>query len=140
MKNSVVVRLYLFLAKKRRGGGFNIARALHRIYCLILGSDVYCKPAKGLILPHPYGIFIHSNCKIGENVVVMQQVTLGIKDLQSNGVPHIGQGCYIGAGAKILGDVKIGQNVRVGANAVVTRDVPSNATVVGYNRVIEDSL
>lgn len=106
----------------------------------MLGSEVNCKLSKNLVLPHPYGIFIHRDCKIEENVVIMQQVTLGIKDLQSNGVPHIGQGCYIGAGAKILGDVKIGQNVRVEANAVVTRDVPSNATVVGYNRVIEESL
>ena len=51
-------------------------------------------------------------------------------------VPHIGDNVFIGAGAKILGDIKIGNNVKIGANAVVTKDVPDNCTVVGNPAVI----
>ena len=45
--------------------------------------------------------------------------------------PIIGDNCFVGAGAVIIGDIKIGNNVTVGANAVVTKDVPDNATVGG---------
>jgi serine O-acetyltransferase len=47
------------------------------------------------------------------------------------GYPIIGENCYIGAGAKIIGDCKIGANVRIGANAVVYKDVPDNCVVTG---------
>lgn len=46
------------------------------------------------------------------------------------------EGAYIGAGAKILGGVRIGRGATVGANAVVTKDVPAGATVVGANRLL----
>ncbi|UUF09750.1 hypothetical protein J0J70_12450 [Turicibacter bilis] len=46
----------------------------------------------------------------------------------------VGKNTIIGAGAKILGDVIIGENCTIGVNAVVTKDVPSNTTVVGYNK------
>ena len=46
------------------------------------------------------------------------------------GFPEIGDNCYIGAGAKIIGNVKIGNNVRIGANCVVVKDLPTNATCV----------
>lgn len=49
----------------------------------------------------------------------------------------IGDCCYIGAGAKIIGNIRIGNNVRIGANAVVISDIPSDCTVVGFNRVIK---
>jgi serine acetyltransferase len=68
----------------------------------------------------------------------MQQVTLGGKNLGVNEAPVIEDDVYIGAGAKVLGAVHIGRGAIVGANAVVTRDVPAHATVVGFNRVIED--
>jgi serine O-acetyltransferase len=50
--------------------------------------------------------------------------------------PKIGHRVYIGAGAKILGPVVIGDDAVVGANAVVTKDVPAGATVVGANRIL----
>lgn len=54
------------------------------------------------------------------------------------GAVAIGNNVYVGAGAKVLGDIKIGNNVRVGANAVVLSDVPEGATVVGIPaRIIE---
>lgn len=50
--------------------------------------------------------------------------------------PRIGNRVYIGAGAKILGPLSIGDDAIVGANAVVTKDVPAGATVVGANRIL----
>ena len=51
-------------------------------------------------------------------------------------VPQIEDGVYIGAGAKILGGVRVGRGATIGANAVVTKDVPAGATVVGANRIL----
>jgi serine O-acetyltransferase len=75
------------------------------------------------------GIVIHPNCKIGDNAVISQHVTLGGRE--GSGVPTIGNNVNIGAGAKVLGDVKIGDYAKIGANAVVLVDVPENATAVG---------
>lgn len=79
-------------------------------------------------LPHGIrGIFISHNVKIGENVTIFHQVTIGEG---KDGAPTIGDNCYIGVGAKIIGNIKIGNNVRIGANCVVIEDIPDNCTVV----------
>jgi len=84
----------------------------------------------------PHGmknIFISGDAKIGRDCVIFQQVVVGsvvLLDSASSGSPTIGNNCYIGAGAKIIGNVKIGNNVRVGANTVVYKDVPDNCVVV----------
>jgi serine O-acetyltransferase len=75
------------------------------------------------------GIVIHPRCKIGDNVTIGSNVTIGGRG--GSGVPIIGNNVLIGTGAKVLGAVKIGDNARVGANAVVCKDVPANATAVG---------
>jgi len=84
--------------------------------------------------PHGYfGIFISSTAKIGSNVVIFQQVTIGSNSLAGNkksGSPTIGDNVYIGAGAKIIGNVVVGDNCRIGANAVVYQDMPANSVAV----------
>ena len=55
------------------------------------------------------------------------------------GFPTIGDGCYIGAGAKIIGAVKSGSGCRIGANAVVSKDISDNSTVVCEMRIISDT-
>ncbi|MEG1497601.1 MAG: DapH/DapD/GlmU-related protein [Clostridiales bacterium] len=65
--------------------------------------------------------------------MIFQQVTIGsntLIDSKSNGSPNIGDNCYIGAGATIIGKIKIGDNVRIGANCIVTKNVPDNTIVV----------
>lgn len=91
----------------------------------------------------PHGmksIFVSGAAQIGKNCVIFQQVTIGsvmIPDSNGRGAPVIGDNCYIGAGAKIVGKVRIGDNVRIGANAVVYKDVPDNSVVVvGGTRVV----
>lgn len=75
------------------------------------------------------GVVIHDKCVIGRNTVIQANVVLGGKS--GEGGPRIGDYCYIGAGAVILGEINIGNDVIVGANAVVTHDVPPGSVVVG---------
>ena len=79
-------------------------------------------------LPHGlHGIYISRYASIGKDCRIYQNVTIG----EVNGkAPRIGDGCLIGAGAAIIGDVRIGNHVKIGAGAVVHTDVPDNATVV----------
>ena len=81
------------------------------------------------------GIVIAGGAKIGKNVVISHQATIG----RSRGeAPKVGDNVYIGPGAKIFGGIHVGNNVKIGANCVVFQDVPDNATVVlGRPRLIE---
>lgn len=91
------------------------------------------------ILPHGLnGIIVSRKCKIGKNVTILHQVTIGTKITTEKScneldvlAPVIGDNVYIGAGAKIIGNITIGNNVLIGANAVVTKNVPDNCTAVG---------
>lgn len=87
---------------------------------------------KNIDFPHPIGIVIAENVKLGNNCVIYQNVTIGGKTrIGKNGFPTIGDNVTIYAGACIIGDVKIGNNVIIGANAVVTKDIPNNCVVAG---------
>lgn len=108
----------------------------------LLGTEIGCPLPRRLFLPHPYGIIVGGASELGENVTLMQQVTLGGKDPfctktdLAGEYPRLREGVYVGAGAKILGGITIGEWAIIGANAVVTKDVPAGATVVGFNRII----
>jgi serine acetyltransferase len=89
------------------------------------------------VLPHGLrGIFITDKAFIGENATIFHQVTIGVSGLTADTAPVIGDNCFIGAGAKIIGSIKIGDNVKIGTNAVVTKDIPDGCTVVGFNKII----
>ena len=81
-------------------------------------------------LPHPLGVVMHRTVTVGDDCMIMQQVTLGIVGTADDG-PGIGNNVYIGAGAKLLGPITIGDGARIGANAVVLDDVPPGCTAVG---------
>jgi len=84
--------------------------------------------------PHGcYGIFISGGSKIGRDAVIFQQVTIGsnyLVDSGQTGSPVIGDNVYIGAGAKVIGNVTVGDNCRIGANAVVYQDMPPHCVAV----------
>lgn len=84
----------------------------------------------GLRIHHFGGIFIHNNVQIGRNCTLRQGVTLGNRH-PGGGVPSVGDDVEFGAYAQVLGAVKIGNRAKIGAMAVVVRDVPEGATVVG---------
>lgn len=83
---------------------------------------------RGFVLVHADGVVINRLVRGGENIYVEHQVTIGADRGTS---PVLGSNIFIGAGAKILGPVTIGDGARIGANAVVVKDVPPYATVVG---------
>jgi serine O-acetyltransferase len=102
----------------------------HRFWTIVTGADIPMTTdiGGGLLIPHPNGIVIHPQAKIGVNCLIFQQVTIGNR---GPGVPTIAGHVDIGAGAKILGPVVIGADAKIGANAVVIGNVASGATAVG---------
>lgn len=87
---------------------------------------------KSVFIDHCLGVVIGETTVIKDNVIIFQNVTLGGRgNAQGKRHPTIEEGCLIGAGAKILGNITIGAYSKIGANAVVLWDVPSNTTVVG---------
>lgn len=85
---------------------------------------------KGLSLAHYGNILIHEDTKIGENCRICQEVTVG-GNKGSRAVATIGNNCFIGAGAKILGGITIADDVVIGANAVVVEDILEPGTTWG---------
>lgn len=82
------------------------------------------------LLPHGLrGIHISDQAKIGKSVTLYQQIVIGIAR-PGGGAPVIGDKCILGAGCKVIGDIRIGNNVKIGANCVVNFNVPDNVTVV----------
>jgi len=108
-----------------------IAKARYLFWSIITQSDIEprAKLGKRLMIPHPNGVVIHEDAVIGDDCMIMQQVTIGM--IGDGEVPTLGNNVYVGAGAKIIGKVRIGDGARIGANAVVTKDVPRGSTAVG---------
>ena len=88
---------------------------------------------------HQSGIIINGYCQIGDDCIIRQSVTMGIRSLDDmTGAPILGRGVDVGAGAVILGRITIGDGAQIGANAVVLKDVPPGAVAVGVPaRIIE---
>jgi serine O-acetyltransferase len=85
----------------------------------------------GLFIGHFGGVVVASEARIGSNVDISHQVTIGISGQgEKRGCPIVGDNVYIAPGAKLFGKIRIGNNVKIGANAVVYKDVPDNAVVV----------
>src|SRR5256885_1030555 len=82
----------------------------------------------GFVLIHSTGVVINRNVRAGSGVYIEHQVTIGAERHQS---PRVGSDVFIGAGAKVIGGGSAGSGGPGGANAVVVKDVPANATVVG---------
>ena len=93
-----------------------------------------CVIGPGFVLPHAGGIVLGSS-RIGNDVVVYQNVTLGARAydgvFERGTRPMIGNDVVIGAGAVVLGPVTIGNGATIAANSLVTRDVPAGATALG---------
>lgn len=92
------------------------------------------KIGKRFCIPHPFGIVLSPYVRIGDNVKIMQFVTIGINEHREKESSEliVGDGVYIGAGAKIIGNkIRIGEGAVIGAGAVVVRDVPPWTVVAG---------
>jgi serine O-acetyltransferase len=113
---------------------FSILYKLLKLLSEILtGIDLPCEAVIGrrFRIDHFGGIVISGDAVFGEDCVVRNGVTVGLRHTGQRGAPVIGNRVDIGAGAKVLGSIRIGDDVAIGANAVVITDVPSNSIAVG---------
>ncbi len=88
-------------------------------------------------IEHFGGIIISGDAVFGDDCVIRNNVTVGLRRTGVQGAPHFGDRVDIGAGAVLLGPITIGSDVSIGANAVVLVDVPDNCVAVGVPAVIK---
>ncbi len=110
-----------------------VYKALKILSQILTGIELPCETQVGhrLIIEHFGGIIISGDAVIGDDVIIRNGVTIGLKRTGMAGAPVIGNRVDIGVGAKLLGPIRIGDDAVIGANAVVLQDVPSNSLAVG---------
>ena len=118
-----------------------IGRIISQITRFFTGVEIHpgAKIGKNLFIDHGMGVVIGETSEIGDNVTIYHAVTLGgsspsidsERQRHEKRHPTIGNDVVIGSGAQIIGPVNVGNNARIAANAVVVKDVPENATMIG---------
>ena len=118
-----------------------VARIISQLSRFLTGIEIHpgAKIGKNLFIDHGMGVVIGETSEIGNNVTIYHMATLGgiSPSINSNDQrqvkrhPTLSDCVVVGSGAQILGPVMIGANAKIGANAVVTKDVPENAVMVG---------
>src|SRR6059036_1765071 len=115
-------------------GWTTTARWFSHLSRFLTGIEIHpaAKLGSGLFIDHGMGIVIGETAEVGENVSLLQGVTLGGTSLKrEKRHPTLGNNVVVGAGAKIIGAFTIGAGSRIGAGSVVVREVPTNSVVVG---------
>lgn len=114
-----------------------LGRWLSQLNRFLTGIEIHpaARIGQRLFIDHGMGVVIGETAEIGDDVTLYHSVTLGGVDPSAGEGgkrhPSLGDGVIVGAGAQVLGPVKVGARARIGANAVVTKDVPEGATMVG---------
>ena len=118
-----------------------IARIISQFSRFLTGIEIHpkAKIGKNLFIDHGMGVVIGETSEIGDNVTIYHMVTLGgispsidsdsQRDVKRH--PTLKNNVVVGSGAQVLGPVVVGENAKIGANAVVTKNVPENAVMVG---------
>ena len=118
-----------------------IARVISQFSRFLTGIEIHpkAKIGKNLFIDHGMGVVIGETSEIGDNVTIYHSVTLGgispsidsdsQRDVKRH--PTLKNNVVVGSGAQVLGPIVVGENAKIGANAVVTKDVPENAVMVG---------
>ena len=108
-------------------------KILFKLVQILTGIELPCetKVGKRLRIDHFGDIIISGDTEIGDDVIIRNGVTIGLRRTDKRGAPRIRNRVDIGVGAKILGPIQIGDDVLIGANAVVIQDVPQNSVAVG---------
>jgi len=114
-----------------------LARLVNHFSRFLTAIDIHpgAKIGRFLFIDHGLGVVIGETAEIGDNVTMYHGVTLGGTD-PANGIagkrhPTIEDGAILGSGSQVLGPVIVGERARIGANAVVTKDVPAGAVMIG---------
>ena len=118
-----------------------IARIISQFSRFLTGIEIHPKAniGKNLFIDHGMGVVIGETSDIGDNVTIYHMATLGgispsVNSNEQRNIkrhPTLNDNVVVGSGAQILGPVTVGKNAKIGANAVVTKDVPENAVMVG---------
>ena len=118
-----------------------VARIISQFSRFLTGIEIHPRAniGKNLFIDHGMGVVIGETSEIGDNVTIYHMATLGgispsVNSNEQRNIkrhPTLKDNVVVGSGAQILGPVTIGKNAKIGANAVVTKDVPENAVMVG---------
>ena len=118
-----------------------VARIISQFSRFLTGIEIHPKAniGKNLFIEHGMGVVIGETSEIGDNVTIYHMATLGgispsVNSNEQRNIkrhPTLKDNVVVGSGAQILGPVTVGKNAKIGANAVVTKDVPENAVMVG---------
>ena len=111
-----------------------LPRVISQLARWITGVEIHpgAKIGLGFFIDHGMGVVIGETAELGNYVTLFQGVTLGGTGKErGKRHPTLGDHVVVGAGAKVLGNIRIGDFVKIGANSVVLRSVPSNSTVIG---------
>ena len=117
-----------------------IYKLLKFVADMLLGIELPCEAVIGqrFTIEHIGGIVISGDAVFGDDCIIRNCVTVGLRNRNLRGSPRIGNRVDIGTGAKLLGPIRIGDDVAIGANAVVICDVPDGCIAVGVPaRVIQ---
>lgn len=113
---------------------FFLARLVSQISRFFTGIEIHpgATLGAGILIDHGMGVVIGETAELGDRITIYHGTTLGGTGKEKGKRhPTVGNNVIIGAGAKVLGAINIGSNSKIGANAVVIKDVPEGATVVG---------
>jgi serine O-acetyltransferase len=111
-----------------------LPRVISHVSRMLTGIEIHpgAKIGEGLFIDHGMGVVIGETSVIGDNCHLTQGVTLGgTSTRHEKRHPTLGEGVYVGAGAKLIGNITIGDYARIGSGSVVVASVPAYATVVG---------
>lgn len=115
-------------------GRRELALFLQSISSSCFSVDIHpaARIGRGIMFDHASGIVIGETSSVGDNVSIMQSVTLGgTGKVSGDRHPKVAAGVLIGAGSKVLGNIRIGEGAQVGAGSVVLKDVPPHTLVAG---------
>jgi serine O-acetyltransferase len=110
------------------------ARLLSQANRWVTGVEIHPGATIGrrFFIDHAMGVVIGETAEVGDDVMLYHGVTLGGRSMERvKRHPTLEDNVTVGAGARILGPVRIGAGAQIGANAVVVKDVPAGAVVVG---------
>lgn len=116
-----------------------IYKVLFKFVQIITGIELPCEVVVGrnFVIDHFGGIVISGYARFGDDCRIRNGVVVGLKNVSEPIAPIIGNNVDIGAGAKVLGNIRIGNNVVIGCNAVVLIDVPDDALAVGVPATVK---
>lgn len=116
-----------------------IYKVLFKFVQIITGIELPCEVEVGrnFVIDHFGGIVISGYARFGDDCRIRNGVVVGLKNVSEPIAPIIGNNVDIGAGAKVLGNIRIGNNVVIGCNAVVLIDVPDDALAVGVPATVK---